>query len=94
MLTILSYGPNGGYGPTIEWHVGEPLKRYSEPMMVRFVDEVRVDGRELEYLRMRFPFILNAKTAQYYSRELGGFTVTEGLKFYGDDAKFIVGNLI
>lgn len=92
-MTILSYGENGAYGSTIEWNVGERLTRYSEPMMVRFVDEVRVDGNELEYIRTRFPFILNSRTAKEWSNALRGMAVTNNLKFYGDDAKFIVGNL-
>ena len=65
--------------PQKVWHVG----RHSPiqlPEQVDYVTSVQADGGELEYVRQRFPNIHNT----------GAFVI----RWYGDEAKFIVGNLI
>ena len=60
------------------WHVGEDNPIDSE--MVIYVTEVQADCDELEYLYQHFPNLPQAKR--------------QVVHFYGDVARFIVGNLI
>jgi len=81
MLYIIYNATKDGWQATKEWHVDEkvPINQH----MVRHVFEVQADGDELEYVLKRFrdlPHILDGNNAriQYW---------------YGDNARFIAGNL-
>lgn len=75
-----------------EWYVG--MKQMVPNMKVLQVVMVQAGGDELQYILNRFPFILNSRKAQEWNSKEGMWTNVESMKFYGDDAKFIVGNLV
>ncbi len=62
------------------WHVGEPLSIPARLDLDRVVS-VQADSDELNYLYDRFPDLPRVKDSKV-------------IRFYGDTAKFIVGNLI
>lgn len=70
------------------WHIGKFNPVPSQDCWN--VVEVRADGDELEYLKGRFPFVLNN-----IPQHLEGtrWVQDDFVYWYGDQAKFIVGNL-
>lgn len=70
------------------WHVGKFNPVPSQD--VCRVIEVQADGDELDYLSARFPFVLNNRPQENLN---GSWQSVRIVKWYGDDARFIVGNL-
>lgn len=81
---------NGNWKQNI-WHVGEPVPIM--PLQVRYVIEVQADGDELDYLTARFPFIAQNRPQQESGKANGSWDFTRMVRWYGDDARFIIGNL-
>lgn len=78
----------------INWHVGEPMSVNSH--FTRKVIEVQADGDELVYIRARFPFT-DGKTVRTIEQGEDMWLRSGEARvqhWFGDDAKFIVGNLV
>lgn len=80
---------NGNWKQNI-WHVGEPVPIM--PLQVRYVIEVQADSDELDYLISRFPFVLN-NMPKAWSSDKTKWVNAKVVRWYGDQARFIIGNL-
>lgn len=73
-----------------KWHVGEPVPIMA--LQVRYVIEVQADGDELDYLMRRFPFVVNNMPKEMSPDNIR-WVPSKVVRWYGDQARFIIGNL-
>lgn len=77
-----------------EWHVGQanPVKLLD--FDTHAVKEVQADGDELLYLWNRFSFVREGRSIDTRTKGTTSWTaMPRVIRYFGDDAKFIVGNL-